>query len=247
MSTQGNSDAQDPQPDGASNQSGPPGRPEDAAAGQSRRNFLKAAVISSAGVAAAGSVAAGVAFSNRQAGPLIRFADSVTNFSPNDPCAICTTLTQAPYDPQSTFNTSESIMLWLRFKNVPAGTYTVNIGDGVACSVTFPLQYQNGSSAVEAWTHAAGSLACSPTSDPAGDAAYTALTITPNSGAANHNGSLPVSFTLGTTLDVLFRVHVKACSVGTFTLTTTLNNAAGALVDTCHNEITIVEQGGGPK
>src|SRR5262249_8035381 len=148
------------------------------------------------------------------------------SYPPNSECAICTTGTAVPFPPESSFN--GSLFVWLRFLGLANGSYTANINNtttGTECSSSspvFPFNYNGGGSSVEAWTHNPGSLACSPTSDPAGDASFTALNL--NGTSSNHASSLPVTFTIsGGPLDVLIRVHLHTCGkTGTFTLTTTL-------------------------
>lgn len=224
-------------------------------AGKSRRDFLKAAVIGSAGVAAAGgAAAAALALTGKQA-PLIRFVGSL--MSPTDPCAICFSHTTAGgtsttcFDTSGSFNTTNDVFVWVRFLNVTGGasgtTYSADVTnqdtgcvgqEGIGTGSCAIFTYHG--FGIKAFTSPASlSQACVPCAqppgtDPSSGVTYSNLTFT--------GTAFPVTFTVaaGVTEDVLFQVQTKPnVSAGTYTLGTSLTNTAtNAVVDTCTNTVT---------
>lgn len=206
----------------------------DSGEGQSRRAFLKAAVVGSAAVAAVGSAAAGGLALAHKAPPLtFRFGTSAATISPNDPCAVCTTGTDpTAYADQDTFNNQESLFIWVRFINVPAGSYTLDVTPTIqpstaSCGTATPLTYQSKKSAVTSWVLPAGGLACHP----------AALTDLPTGTSSD---SLPVSFTITSTKDLLVQVHAQNNCTGSRDITITgLLKSGSATVMSCSHKIHI--------
>jgi hypothetical protein len=200
--------------------------------GQSRRTVLKAAVIGSAAVAAvAGAGTAGLALAGKN--PLNRIF-TVTQFSPGDPCAICTTGTNpSHFEDETSFNGQQSIFLWIRFLDVPGGTYTIDVSPTIqpstasSCSTSTPFQYQSTHNAVTQWVLDPGNMACHP----------EALDDLPS---GTHTDALPASFNFTGTKDLLVQVHIQNCASATQTYTVTGSlKQDGSVIMSCSNEITI--------
>ncbi len=201
---------------------------------QSRRKFLKAAVVGSAAVAAVGGTsAAGLALAQKNPLRTLRFMGVAQLVSPNDPCAVCTTGTN-PLDfvDQDTFNFSESIFLWVRFINVPAGNYTIDVTPTIqpqnaACVPATPLQYNSAKNAVTSWVLPAGGLACHPAK----------LSDLPGGTQTN---ALPASFTISVVKDLMVSVHLQnGCDAGgTVTITAYLKSGSTTVMH-CDHTITI--------
>jgi len=205
------------------------------AEGQNRRDLLKAAVVGSAAVAAvAGAATAGLALTGKNpVNPLNRIF-SVTEFSPGAPCAICTTGTNPDnFVDETTFNGNQSMFLWIRFLNVPAGSYTIDVSPTIqpstasSCPTSTPFQYQSPHNAVTQWELPAGNRACHPAK----------LSDLPSGTSTD---ALPASFTLASTEDLLVQVHLQFCASTkqTYTVTGSLNQGATVIMS-CSNEITI--------
>jgi hypothetical protein len=220
--TTGNRNTPDPDP-----QTTPP-------EGQSRRDLLKAAVVGSAAVAAvAGAGSAALALTGRK--PVINLVGEFQ--SPGDPCAVCTSNTTPTFVDQNTFNCSENIFLWIRFINVPAGSYTVNVTPAIQdssikngkCDPSTPFQYSGGGNPVMQWTFAAGPMACHPGTLPGG--------------ATNHDTISQVSFTVGSgqTKDLQVLVHLQNCAPTNQTVLVTvfLNKVGDGTIRQCTHNITI--------
>src|SRR5262245_54414751 len=95
--------------------------------GSSRRNFLKAAVIGSAAVAAAGSAGAAALSLTRQT-HIVRRLDTQSG----DPCSMC--VEDTGFSPTSTFKITPSCgtapgswFLWVTDHGLPAGNYSLSV------------------------------------------------------------------------------------------------------------------------
>jgi hypothetical protein len=202
--------------------------------GQSRRDLLKAAVVGSAAVAAAaGAGSAALALTGQRSLNPLNQIEWILPGSPGDPCAVCTTNTSANnFSNKDTFNGSESMFLWLRFLNVPGGTYTVDVSPTIqsssanSCSTATPFQYQN-DKAVKQWILSPQNFACHP------HAMSELSSVQPT-------GSLPASFSFTGTHCLLVQVHLKYCASGnhTFTVTGTLKQGS-TVIQSCTHNITI--------
>lgn len=202
--------------------------------GQSRRAFLKAAVVGSAAVAAVGGAsAAGLALTHKAPLNTLRFAGVVTLVSPNDPCAVCTTGTNPDnFVDQDTFNNSESIFLWIRFIGVTAGSYTIDVtptiqSSGSACVSSAPLQYQSPKNSVSSWILDNGARACHPAK----------LSDLPS---ATQTDALPASFTIASTKDLMVAVHLQnACATASDVTITAFLKSGDTTVMHCAHSIHI--------
>lgn len=212
--------------------------PSESTDGQNRRSFLKAAVVGSATVAAAGAAAAGgLALVNR-GNPLksLGFAFAATQVSPNDPCAVCTTGTDpSNFVDEDTFG-HNSLFLWVRFINVPAGSYKINVTPAIAAKgsncadPSKPLEYQENSTGnnVDFWILTAGGLACHPHA------------LTDWGATTSTSGALPVScFTTHATQDLAIRVHLKGSCTGAITVTGQLLDCSDNVIMHCSTSVTI--------
>jgi hypothetical protein len=202
--------------------------------GQSRRNILKAAVIGSAAVAAtAGAGTAAAALTGRkELNPLNQIAWIIQG-SPGDPCAVCTTETNPNnYITQDTFH-GQSMFLWLRFLNVPAGSYSVGVSPIIqastasSCSTATPFRYQSPHSAVTQWALAPKNFECHPHS----------LSELPT---GTHIDALPASFTITSAKCLLVQVHLDLCASGSHTYTVTGSLKQGnTVIQSCTHQINI--------
>ncbi|HEX9413063.1 MAG TPA: hypothetical protein VF916_06125, partial [Ktedonobacterales bacterium] len=197
-----------------------------------RRTFLKAAVVGTAAVAAVGGAGtAALALSGRKPASLLSFSTPQATPSPEAPCAVCTTGTVEPFQDENSFG-KNSLFLWIRFINVAAGSYTIDVTptiqpQGSSCTVSTPFSYQQNMSNVDAWVFAAGGLACHP-----------AMLSDWASGSVTGSDFLPQSFTIATSKDLAVRVHLKGDCSGTFTVTALLKSG-NTTVLSCTHDITI--------
>jgi hypothetical protein len=205
------------------------------AEGQSRRDILKAAVVGSAAVAAvAGAGSAALALTGRKELNPLNQIEWIMPASPGDPCAVCTTETNPTnYITQNTFNGNQSMFLWLRFLNVPAGTYSVGVSPTIqpksstSCPTSTPFKYQSPSAAVTQWALAPKNFECHP----------HALSELPTGTSTN---SLPASFTFTGTKCLLVQVHLDYCASGNNTYTVTGYLKQGStVIQSCTHQITI--------
>jgi hypothetical protein len=202
--------------------------------GQNRRNLLKAAVIGSAAVAAtAGAGTAAAALTGRkELNPLNQIAWIIKG-SPGDPCAVCTTDTNEDnYATQDTFH-GQSMFLWLRFLNVPAGSYSVDVSPTIqpstasSCPTSTPFRYQSPQNAVTQWALEPKNFECHP---------RTLKEVPGGTGS----DALPVNFTITATKCLLVQVHLDYCASGnnTYTVTGYLKQGS-AVIQSCTHQITI--------
>jgi hypothetical protein len=197
---------------------------------RSRRAFLKAAVVGSAAVAAVGGAsAAGLALTHKVPQLPLRFAGAAEVVSPNAPCAVCTTGTIEPFQDQDSFNNNESMFLWVRFINVPAGSYTIDVTPPIqpqnaACVPSAPLEYQSAHNSVDSWVLPAGGFACHPAH----------LSELP---AATQSDSLPVSVSPAATSDLMVRVHLQnGCTTASdVTIHASLKSGSTTVLDCSHS------------
>ncbi len=158
-------------------------------------------------------------------------AQTAATPSPNDPCAVCTTGTDPNnfVDDEDTFG-NNSIFLWVRFINVPVGSYMIDVTPmiqpkGSSCVPATPFVYETPSTNVDFWILPAGGLACHP----------HALADLP--AVTSTTASLPVSgCTTAATQDLLVRVHMKGACTGTHTVTGLLTNCQGQTVLSCTHD-----------
>jgi hypothetical protein len=200
-----------------------------------RRALLKAAIVGSAAVATVGgaSTAALALSGKRPANLLVVSSDATPTPSPNDPCAVCTTGTNpADFVDEDTFG-NNSLFLWVRFINVPAGSYSIDVTpmiepQNTACVAGHPLDYQSDKNNVTSWIFPAGGLACHP----------HALT---DWAGGTQSDTLPASFTTSALQDLAVQVHLNpAGCTGTFTITGTLTNTTTkTVVMQCTHMITL--------
>jgi hypothetical protein len=235
------SGAQPEQPTGSSDDTAPnlPALPSE---GQSRRNFLRAAVISSAAVVAAGGVAAAtLASTGNSPSTLIRFVGSTV--SPTDPCDVCGSATQdvngslpaKGFTGNPNFGNSESMYIWVKFTGVPTGSYSFNVTPTIQPKMTGnctgqPYSFQSGSSDVKVYQFANGPLSCVPSS----------LASLPS--ASFTSSTLPISLSVSSgPVDLLFQLHLgnDCTSGGTTTVTGTLTNTGTDTSVHCSNDITV--------
>ena len=164
-------------PTGGGPTGGAPRTPDEWPQNQSRRRFLKAALISSAAGLAAGGATYAAIESVASTAPISSYTFIGNSGSPNAQSgSACTTNTgsepdaddagkgksdAADYDPQTSFNQDEAIFVWAQFRNLPAGIYsftatcTTKGGSGttplgtINCGAGQPFKYNgSGSSAV---------------------------------------------------------------------------------------------------
>ncbi len=202
--------------------------------GSSRRSFLKAAVIgSAAAVAVSGAGAATLTLTGHHTG-LTRFVvlASVSGITAH----ACTTNTDSSPQDKSTFG-SESLYFWALFKNVPAGTYSLDVSPPI--TTTSLLGYQDPGNSVFMYEYAGGSTTydCHPSTLPTSGNVLPAQSVLPIEG-----------FTLSADTDLLLEVHLQANKVqntyqtGTVTLTANLysgSTATGTSIDHASATVTI--------
>src|SRR5260221_5020335 len=203
----------------------------DSGDGRSRRAFLKAAVVGSAAVAAVGGAsAAGLALAHKVPQLPLRFAGAAEVVSPNEPCAVCTTGTNPDnFVDQDTFNNNESMFLWVRFINIPAGSYTIDVTPTIqsqnsACVPATPLQYQSPHNSVTSWVLPAGGLACHPAK----------LSDLPGGTSSD---SLPASFSTAQIQDLMVAVHLQnGCTTASdVTIHASLKRGSTTVLDCSHS------------
>jgi hypothetical protein len=205
--------------------------------GQSRRDLLKAAVVGSAAVAAAaGAGSAALALTGQRSLNPLNQIEWILPGSPGDPCAVCTTDTnENNFSTKNTFNGSESMFLWLRFLNVPGGTYTVDVSPIIqpksanSCPTSTPFKYQSANAAVRRWVLPHKNYDCHPRS----------MSEVPG---GTNSDSLPVSFTFTGTSTLLVQVHLDYCAATnqTYTVTTYLKQG-NTVIQSCTHDITIAK------
>jgi len=200
-----------------SDEMSPPELPAD---GNSRRNFLKAAVVASAAVAAAGGAAGAALLTGKVPSPSIRF---VGNTVSGDPCRGC--ITGSNFTQYSTFNVNASgvnntpgtFFLFFTDHALPTGSYdlavqikqhpvnnpggaptTFNLGDASA-----PFIY-HGTTGNQVFVYNNPTATDCPTS--AGDLTGQLP------GSAGHGTTLadvlPVNWTQSGTNDLQFEIHI---------------------------------------
>jgi hypothetical protein len=124
------------------------------------------------------------------------------------------------------------MFLWLRFLNVPAGTYTVDVTptiqpNGSPCTTSTPFRYQSAQAAVTQWALTPMNYQCHP------------LSISEVHGGT-HSDKLPVSFTINAIKAVLVQVHLDYCALvnGVYTVTGSLMQGT-TVIQSCTHQITI--------
>lgn len=124
---------------------------QEATGSQSRRKFLRAAVMSGVGVATVAATA-GVAAACQSAVPTVFGQVGATNTaSGTDPCEMCFELTNftpvtTPIDLNNGTAGPGSFFIWFTAHNLPAGTYSLSItqNPGGPTFPSSPFEYPNG-------------------------------------------------------------------------------------------------------
>lgn len=127
-------------------------------------------------------------------------------------------------------------MLWLRFLNVPAGTYTVDVSPTIqastatSCPTSAPFRYQSPHNAVKLWVLDARNYDCHPLT-------LNELDTFPQTNA----DALPATFPITTSKHCLLaQVHLDLCASGSHTYTVTASlKQGGTVIQSCTHQITI--------
>jgi hypothetical protein len=213
------------------------------ATGQSRRNLLKAAVIGSAAVAAtAGATTAALALTGNKSVISLTQVDWILPGSPGYVCDVCTT--DQNCNTLDTLNGKQRLYLWLRFLNVTAGTYWVDVSPTILpynalCPTQTPFRYhsQGGtpqSNSVTVWVLPPKNYECHPH-------AQSELSGVPHSSFSVLPNNNPTTFTINATQCVLVQVDLDYfCVSGNHTYMITGFLKQGSTINqSCMHQITI--------
>jgi len=171
---------------------------------QSRRLFLKAAVISGAAVAAVG--AAGVAAANASPQILRQLRGAPATVSGQGTATMC--IEDSGFTPIDTFTVDKNqnaqpgtFFIWFTVQHLPAGTYsyslTMSPPSGSPGDSTMPFELSDPGNNVYTFELAEGTASNCPTADPA--------TLT----KSGHAISDDFPYVLGSQKDFQVRVHLK--------------------------------------
>lgn len=216
---------------------------QEATGSQSRRKFLRAAVMSGVGVATVATTA-GVAAACQSAVPSV-FGQPVgtSQASGTDPCSMCFELTNfTPVVDPITLNKGDagpgSFFIWFTGHNLPVGTYSLEItqSPGGPTFPSSPFKYPNGGgNNAFLYERSAGKAAKCPTfvgGHLPGDEKEHANTL-----------ALLSPYHIGSTADLQWAIHIDRddtvfTSESTYTFTGTLKNDQGQTICTAHVSVT---------
>lgn len=239
------------QPNSPQTQTQPDGPAQSGASPQSRRNFLRTAVMSGVAVATIGTSAGVVVEACApQAGILKRFGIHLGDASGPSHCAMCFENTE--YEHISSFKVKNGraappeYFIWLTAHNLAPGSYTMSVSpDPTNSSSPFKLA-SSGNNAFLFSLDANKATDC-PSCDTKGYVQMNCATCAPKSPVRqNHSpdGLFATAYTTGGgNHDLQMQIHIKwdgtkISSNHTYTFTGTVKNAQGAVVCTATATVT---------